>query len=530
MKLAAIFKDGMILQRNRVNRIWGTAKKKEEITIIFSGRQYHAAKESDRWYADLAPMDAGGPYRMQIKSSLTGETVIGDIWFGEVWLAGGQSNMELPLEESSNGAAVCREADFDLIRFYNVVKRAKADEELLELEKKTKWCRAKKDECRSMSAVAFYFARQLHETLKVPVGIIDCYWGGTSATCWMSRKKAEGIPEAEGYIAEWDEVISSKSQKQYEEEMIIYDEQYRIWNEKTEKLKEERPGIKWEEINELAGRCPWPQPMGADSPFRPFGLYDTMIKRTAPYGIKGFLYYQGEEDWSRASYYYKLNCAVIDQWREVFSIGEKTKLPFILTQLPMYLEKGCTDEHDFTALRQQQTLVSEKMENVAMAVLIDCGEFDNIHPVDKETPGKRLALQALGRFYDREEMFDNMKIRHAVYEGAKVRVSFENTYGEVRIRYIDEHTLTACSEESEINAGLVSAGHILGFEVSGDGENFYAAQAAVADEEFLISAKEVERPVALRYGWMDYGVANVYNAAGLPLAPFYDSLNYSKRN
>ena len=520
MKTAAIFKDGMVLQQKKKNRIWGICEEDEMITLTFDNREYDACCADGRWYVDLLAVDAGGPYEMSIISNRTGEYTIKDILVGEVWLAGGQSNMELELQNSDDGLAVCEASDYDLIRFYNVPKYAKVDDELIRLEKETKWKSATGMDIKDVSAVGYYFAKKLYEVLQVPIGIIDCYWGGTSATCWFPRGKAEEIPEVSDYIKEWDDVIATKTDEQYEEEMRAYDEDYQAWNSRVEALRAEDPDITWEIINEKAGICPWPQPMGGGSPFRPFGIYESMIKRIAPYGLKGFLYYQAEEDWSRGDYYEKLNRAVIDQWREDFSIDKKEEFPFLVTQLPMYIAKGDEDVHNFARLREQQGLVVEHTTNTGMAVLIDCGEFDNIHPTDKETPGVRLALQALGRFYEKIEKYDFMKVKDVQIIDDTAMISFSNSYGELKARYADSTTLTAQYEQTEVEAKVLPPERIMGFELSEDGKNYYPAKAIVVGEKLKICSDKVNDPKAVRYGYFDYGVVNVYNAIGLPLAPF----------
>lgn len=521
MKLAAIFKDGMVLQQNRINRIWGTADDGEEINVLFREKKYVTTCDNGEWFVDIEELSFGGPFEMTVTNSIGDKYVISDILIGEVWLAGGQSNMELELQNSDDGQEVCRNADNDNIRFYNVPKYAKNDEGVLDLEDSTCWKIADNPEIADVSAVAYYFATKLYDELQVPIGIIDCYWGGTSATCWFSREKADEIPEVSDYIRQWDEVIESKSDVQYRKEMDEYNEEYNAWNNRVEELRLVNPSITWEEINEKAGLCPWPQPMGAESPFRPFGLYECMVKRVSPYGIKGFIYYQAEEDWSRGEYYDKLNDAVIKEWRECFSIGDYNDYPFIITQLPMYIAKGDEDIHNFAKLREAQERCFRFGNASGMAVLIDCGEFDNIHPTDKKTPGERLALQALGRVYKLVRRYDNMYIKSVIYDKDCLILSFDNSYGEIIVRYIDDDTLTAKNDKVERNGGGAFSGKILGFEISEDGKKFYKAEVTVIGEQIKVLYNGiVKKPIEIRYAYMDYGVANVYNAAGLPLAPF----------
>ena len=520
MKLAAIFKDGMVLQQNQVNRVWGTCKAGEKVTVQFLGNEYDAVNDDGKWHVDLMPAKVGGPFTMMINSDSGQSVEIKDILVGEVWFAGGQSNMELELRNSDNGAVVSENADYDWIRYYNVPKHATVDDKLIELEEGSQWKCAKGSACGDMSAVAFYFAKSLFVKLQVPIGIIDCYWGGTSATCWIPRERILGVNEVSDYVKEWDDIISSKNPARYEEEVDKFNKEYEKWIFDEAKLRKEKPDITWNEILEAIGNCPWEQPKGSGSPFRPFGLYESMVKRVVPYGIRGFIYYQAEEDHDRADYYAKLNQAVIDQWREDFCPDEKKDIPFIITQLPMFIEKGQEDKHTFARLREQQSRVFRNNENMGMAVLIDCGEFDNVHPTDKETPGKRLALQALGRFYGKAARFDNMQIDRASFLGDSVMLSFNNTYGEIRVRFTDSSILTAGYDESEVPAKIIPPEKIFGFELSGDGEAFFPAKVLVVGNKLKISSDNVAVPKEVRYGFMDYGVVNVYNAAGLPLEPF----------
>ena len=522
MKLASIFKDGMILQRNRQNRIWGTSSENEIVKIEFAGKIYitkGSYKSDERvWHIDLLPQREGGPFEMVVTGSE--EVVIKDILIGEVWLAGGQSNMELELQNSDDGKSICKNSDFNEIRFYNVPKVADMDK-VSEEEEKTRWKSAKGDNCLDVSAVAYYFAKKLYNKLNVPIGIIDCYWGGTSATCWGDSKRFEDIEGAKDYLKEWDDVISTKSDEQYQKEMDEYNAEYNAWNARVEKMREEDPKVTWEVINEKAGLCPWPQPMGSKSPFRPFGLYETMVKRVVPYGVRGFIYYQAEEDWSRSKCYNLLNEAVIDTWNRDFNIFDEEKMPFLLTQLPMYIAKGEEDNKTFAALRSAQSKVARDNDNVEMACIIDCGEFDNIHPTDKKTPGERLARIALGKVYGMDEVYKNMRIKEAKFNGEEILVEFENTYEDIRVRYSNGEFFTA-NVKDEISVFDIDKNEkfkIYGFKVSEDGKDFKECDVNIRGKEVYLHAHGVKKPAYISYAWTDFGVANLYNKAGLPLEP-----------
>ena len=217
--------------------------------------------------------------------------LIQDIAAGEVWLDGGQSNMELPLIDSENGVEVCQTYVGDQIRFYQVPKNA-----IQRMSQDSAWHIASTENIGKMSAVAFYFASKLAERLNCVIGIIDCNWGGTSIICWISRSQLEKLTVGQQLFADYRKLVGDKTEEQYLQEMHEYNARYQVWQKRVETLKQKHPHISWSKIHKACGDCPWPQPAGWQSPFRPNGLYETMIQTIAPYTLRGFLYYQGEED------------------------------------------------------------------------------------------------------------------------------------------------------------------------------------------------------------------------------------------
>ncbi len=493
IKLPQIFSHNMVLQRDKKILVWGSSDDNKEIKVTLNNKSYGTIPKKNNWKIELEPMKAGGPYVLVIEQE---DTVVSfsNVMIGEVWLAGGQSNMELELQNSENGLTEIENAHFENIRFYNVLKTAYIDEKSLNEEKNQNWKMAIGDACKDMSAVAFHFAKKLNDVLDVTIGIIDCYWGGTSAMCWMSEDYLLSDEDTKKNYDEYLDIINHMTDEDYENEMAKYNEEYEDWNQRVEAMKAVDPNVTWEILNEQAGLCPWPQPMGRKSPFRPGGLHETMIMRVAPFSLRGFIYYQGEEDWSRSLYYAKLNEMVIKQWREDF---QDENLPFILTQLPMYIAKGDIDDKNWCILREQQELVTRNINHVSMAVTIDCGEFDNIHPIDKKTPGDRLALQSLGKVYGVLKKYDNMYIREVKYTGEIVIMEFENVYD-----------------------GIKQVREIEGFEVAGSDLLFVKATAQISGKLIFAHNEQVKAPKYVRYAWTNFGKVNVYNSEGLPLAPF----------
>lgn len=301
------------------------------------------------------------------------------------------------------------------------------------------------------------------------------------------RVTAAGAALLEDYAAR----VAGKTDAQYEAEMRAYDDAYQAWWGRVRVLQAANPSISWSEINVIAGQCPWPQPEGRKSAFRPAGLAETMVKRVAPYTLTGVLYYQGEEDTKHPHYYRALLMSLISYWRDLFL---DASLPFLFAQLPMYMAKGEEDYKNWPPVREAQEQVYRDMRNTGLAVLIDCGEFDNIHPKDKETVGCRLYLQALKVVYGRNARADSPRALCARREGDAAVILLSGS-----VRFAGEPAL---------------------FELAGEDGAFYPAQAEIAGQSLRLRAQAVAAPAVARYAWVNYGIVHCFDPDGLPLAPF----------
>lgn len=341
LKFAGIFKDHMVLQRCKPISVWGIGTPGTEVSVsLHTSKSIIKVKEDGTWKVALAPLQAGTDYTLNAvcgKEKIT----VKDVAIGEVWLDGGQSNMELPLINSENGREICKAYNGSKIRFYQVPKCPVMNDLQKQQEKESRWNIADSENVGNMSAVAFYFASYLAEKLDCVIGIIDCYWGGTSIACWMSIPQLKKLTSGKNMLEEYIELVGDKSAEQYAAEMREYDTEYRQWQKKVDDLKLGNPDISWKEIHEECGECPWPQPVGWQSPFRPGGLYETMIQRIAGFSIKGFIYYQGEEDVQRFECYCDMMQMLVTQWRMDWNDWQ---LPFLFVQLPMYIAEGETDD------------------------------------------------------------------------------------------------------------------------------------------------------------------------------------------
>lgn len=499
LKSAAVFSDHMVLQCDKPIPVWGWTGAEKEVTAEL-GEDTVTVKADQTGYfmALLPPRPAGRGCTLTLSSE--NETIhFTDIAIGEVWYAGGQSNMELMLAESLEGGKAVAESRCEDIRFYMTPKCAVTGPELEAAEAASAWQVCGPETSGVMSAVAYYFARHLHASRKVPVGILCCAWGGTSISCWMSEKQLQKTAAGMRYLENYAALVGDKTDAEYAAEMEVYWADWNAWNDRVQARRRQDPGVTWEVLNEECGLCPWPQPAGWQSPFRPAGLFSSMTKRICPYGIRGFLYYQGEEDESRCADYDWMMVSLILEWREAWGDMD---LPFLFVQLPMYTGKaewvnGLDDRH-WAVLRDQQMKTACLVRNTGLAVLADCGEFDNIHPLDKETVGTRLALQARSKVYGEKICADAPVMERVEICGGKAIVRFRNTGGGLK------------AAEEPISC----------FELAGTDEQFYPAKASVeADTVFLFTA-EVPEPAYVRYAWHNYCRPNLLGGSGLPAAPF----------
>lgn len=514
LQSAAIFSNHMVLQRKKNITIWGKTDSKEKIIVALHNQVVEAMIKGDRFEATLQPMEAGGPYDIVIRQ---GEEAIHylDVMIGEVWYAGGQSNMELALKESLDGEAVVAELQNDNIRFYQVQRKAYFDDAFFESERETSWQVCEKGACGEWSAVGTYFAKYLQEKLGVPVGVIGCNLGATSGACWTSRERLASDKETYCYIEEYDKAMEGKTIEQYEQELSEYQAWYQPWQDKVDELYAKDPEIEWDKVLEIAGECKWPEPLGPKSPFRPAGIHETMTMRVAGYALRGMLYYQGEQDEDKAEHYDHLLEKVIEQFRADW---QDDKLPVLLVQLPRHIYSGQAEKGEWAVLREKQMLVHEKIANTGIAVTIDRGEFNNIHPVEKEEVGRRLALQALYHVYKQPVKAYGPMFRSAAVVDGVVTIRFTNVEGKLVYKedefYESTRKVYCPSEPVET---VISKN---GFEVAGVDGIFYPAELTLDDTRIHLKSKDVKEIVTVRYAYHNFSPVTIFDQSGLPLAPF----------
>ncbi len=439
VKVPALFSDHMVLQQGIDAPVWGTAAADEEVTVSMADQKATAkADAAGKWMVRLKPLKVGEPVELTIEGK--NKIVIKDVLAGEVWIASGQSNMEFSARSSNMTPEEKAAADLPKLRMFTVHK-AKLTAPTTDLI--GTWVVCTPQTVDGFSAVGFYFGRDLHKALGVPVGIIHTSWGGTPAQAWTNRATLESTPGLEGYAkAEIGQGREAKSAND------------------------------------------------------PTSLYNGMIAPLVPYGIKGAIWYQGESNAGNPTEYRTLLPAMIAGWRKAWGQGD---FPFGIVQLANFQAvKPEPGESNWAALREAQAMTAAQPHN-GLAVIIDIGDTNDIHPKNKRDVGKRLGLWALASVYGKDIPFSG-----PLYESHEVKGSAIS----VKFKYVE--------------GGLEAKGGepLKGFAIAGQDGKWVWADAKIEGDRVVVSSAKIEKPVAVRYAWADNPVCTLYNKAGLPAVPF----------
>lgn len=509
--LAAVFSDHCVLQRGKPIRIWGTAESDTPITVTLNGESVQTTALHHEWSVVLPAMEAGGPYVLEVLSEGKAYQRLEDVMLGEVWLAGGQSNMEYKLEQDADGKEAMEQALTSQVRFYQVPRLAYKDDYFYRVEQENHWMLPTDKALPEWSAVGYYFAAGIAAKLNVTVGIIGCNWGGTSACAWQDKEGILAYKDTKIYWEEYADLIAGQDPEEYEKELADYLVWHADWQPRMDAFYAEHPTATWDEAQAVVGICKWPGPMGPKHEFRPCGLYETMLKRVAPYTLAGFLYYQGESDDHRPHSYYHLFKSMIATWRRDF---KDDTLPFLCAQLPIHHYLSDTVMDKWCPIRQAQMQLHLEGVVDGIAVILDCGEYNNIHPIHKKEVGRRFALQALHHVYDlapAADAYGPIYKEHTIV-GNTVTISFD---------YAEEGFLSKATPNGTGSLlDSISASAISGFELADSRGDFYPAKATIQGNQIVLTSEWVPNPVAARYFWIDYAEVKLFGANGLPVAPF----------
>ena len=435
VRLPAILSDHMVLQEGMPVRIWGSASAGERIVLRFQQQQAQTQADGNGQWEVFLRPLSPAP-----PSEMTVEganrIVLRDVVAGEVWVGSGQSNMERTVKQSKDADAEIAAAQYPSIRFFNVPQVA-SDSPLADTT--AHWEVCSPETVAGASAAGYYFAREMLRTHGTPMGILHASWGGSIIQAWLPLPALKAEPSLQFILDDYAK-LGARAAKNY----------------------------------------------------LPGGLYNGMLAPLTRYAIRGVLWYQGESDarTPRAFPYRRMFSLMIQEWRRVWGQGS---FPFLFVQLPGYETRDT-----WAVFRESQTAALE-LRDTGMAIAIDLGESKNVHPVNKQEIGRRLALLARAMVYHDEIVYSGPVYRQLSSEGAQLRAWFDHAGDGLQTR---------------------DSGTLLAFEIAGADRKFVPAQARIEDATVVVSSADVSHPVAIRYAWRNDPKTNLMNAAGLPASPF----------
>jgi sialate O-acetylesterase len=610
--VSPLFGDDMVLQRGKVDTIWGWSEPGDTVRVQIGHKTASAVAGPDRrWEVKIQPPATGGPYTLRISGRETVE--LHNVMVGDVWLCTGQSNMLVPLAGALHGDDEVKAANYPDIRFFELFGHSAYH--------RTGWIAGSwkavsPETAARVSAVAYYFAREVERDVHIPIGLIVDAVGGTPAEAWTSaaalrplkdfdvpldlvdRLAAEGAPEYGNYIQHWYDQYDIGLKENWAApdfddstwkpvtlpggfaELGVPDTPALAWFRKEIDLPDPlpagrammflgiiermdtvwvngkeaggsawvenprvyfmRPGVlkpgrniiairvmktkpdggfmskpeglhlvlgdktniplagAWKGKLSVDARPPQPLPIAYQNwPVMPAVLYEGMLKPVAPLAITGAIWYQGEENSTRAYEYRRVLPAMIADWRNLFAQGD---FPFYIVSLPRFKQRSATpvDGDEWAETRESQAITAASVPNSCLAVTIDTGDPDNIHAKDKLPVGQRLAYCALARHYGKHVVFSGPTLKSVDRRPSSIRLHFAHT-----------------------NGGLVVKGDKLGeFSIAGEDRKWYWAEARIEGNTVIVSSPSVPHPKEVRYAWQSNPEATLFNGAGLPAAPF----------
>lgn len=473
VRLAGVFSDHMVLQQDLRLPIWGWADEGERVTVSFRGRNASTTARDGTWMLRLPRQKAGGPFRLVVEGKNRIE--LEDVLVGEVWICSGQSNMEWPMSRSFEPESDIANSPNPNLRLLTVPKlRAETPTNNIHAA----WVVSSPDSVRGFSAVAYYFGRELQAARGVPVGLINTSWGGSPAEVWIRHDLLAAHPDYQRDILD-----------PYPEQARRHQEELAKWEAEAETLRKEGK-------QPSRGR-PW-------TPWRPSELYNGMIAPLVPYGIRGAIWYQGESNADRAWQYRTLFPDMIRNWRVDWDQGD---FAFLAVQLAPWDRNrnrapheiaGEIGESPWAELREAQVLATKVLPAVGLAVITDVGDKDDIHPAKKEPVGRRLSLLARSIAHRERLVANGPLYRKMKVKDGRVMLDFEHVGGGLETR----------------------GGELRGFTICGADRKFVPAMAEIEGRRVVVHTPLVPEPVAVRYGWADYPIVNLFNREGLPASPF----------
>ncbi|MDQ8196428.1 sialate O-acetylesterase, partial [Coraliomargarita sp. SDUM461004] len=470
--LPGIFTDHMVLQREQINPVWGTADADEVVTVQIGGQSHSTVADADgNWRVDLTPLEVGGPYTLHVAGD--NAVTFEDVLVGEVWFCSGQSNMELNLDTVNHADVELADANNAQIRLFTVKKVATQE---LQDDLGGEWVLSTSASAGQFSAVGYLFGKRLQHILNVPIGLIDNSWSGSAAAAWVSREALESSEVYDEMLSVWDERAGSYSDEIHAEKLAAYEA--------------------WVAAGRPDPAVSWPNdPRYSQN--RPANIYNGSVYPLAGYGIRGVIWYQGESDAWQAALYRELFPLLITTWRNLWQQGD---FSFYWVQLADY-QNEVTEPGDshWAELREAQTMTLS-LPNTGETVIIDAGEGRDIHPRDKQTVANRLVRHALAKDYGFDIASDSPRYASMSISGNTVTVKFDHVATQL---YAFDST------------------EVKGFSIAGEDQQYVWAEAKIVGKDSVeVWSDSVANPVAVRYAWSSNPVANLQDRNGLQVTPF----------
>jgi sialate O-acetylesterase len=539
VKMPVIFGDHMLLQQEAKLPIWGWAAPDEKVTVTFAGQTASAVAATDgKWRVDLAPVPANGVGQVL---TITGKNTLTfqDVLVGDVWIAAGQSNMELGIESDTREPDAIETSNDPQLRLFVVPNSYSIEGPSPDLVRTPpnspagNWqvCTPEflktKIGGHGFSAAAYYFARDIRHATGKPVGVIASYVGGTPAESWTSLSGLQKDPALANYVEAYQKQLAAypAAQAAFPQAKVDYQTAVTAWNASDEGKAFLAANAQWNTVNDqakAAGQTPPPRPptpksfpKGPEVPdggnHVPSTLFNGKIAPLIPYGIKGVIWYQGESNGGPtaiAQEYAILFPRMISDWREKWGEGD---FPFIYVQLANFMgAPRSPSEGDWPWVREGQ-LKALTLPHTSMASAVDIGNPTNIHPTDKLDVGLRLARAARHLAYGEDLVYSGPIYDSMTVEENKIRLTFKNR-GSGLVLGVAPWTPTGIPPATPTE--------LTGFGIAGADQKFVWAKAVIDGDTVVVSADAVTAPVAVRYDWANNPAGDLYNKEGLPASPF----------
>ena len=506
LTLASIFSDGVVLQRDKPVRLWGWAKAGDAITVSFAGQEKQTtAGANGSWQLVLEPLKASFDNRVLTVKGGGKEIVVHDVLVGEVWLCGGQSNMEMRLANSVDADIEIASAEYPAMRYIRLPKIANTYPQAdFPVEDKANseghWYSCRPEHVGRCTGVGYYFGRRLHRLLRVPIGLIDTSWGGTMAQHWVERSRLEPIPEMTVYLDKfaatqkaWEEGGQAKgAEADYKRDLPVYEAAMKTYKKGDQRPK--KPNLRKDPVS-----------LG-----QPSGMLNGVVAPISGYSLRGVLFYQGENNSFGESWkpYHRTFPEVINTFRRSFGEPE---MPFGIIQIAGWSTRRSMTydmNHHCNVIREIQFDIWRKTKNTGMVVSFDANSNGSIHPGRKLPVGERAARWALAEVYGvKTSRNQPVPWKGPVFEKMVIKDG-------KCVLYFDK----------ESSGGLrLDRDMAIGFYMAGEDNVFHSdVQARVNAKDYTVTvwSDSVKAPVAVRYAQSNLPIGTLMNSNELPAYPF----------